>query len=476
MSSRTDSLHRGRSWPYIHAAIFCLLTSLANGSAQPFAPPDPFSTAGYGKYIGRTMGLLASSDMYCKRTVRILVYGQSISAQDWWLEVSRDLKERFPNANIVMENRAIGGFSTQYLFKTVEADVASFYPDLVLLHIYGSDKYYDSVLCTIRSRTTAEVAMTTDHFTGENRWSDSMTYHILPGLAAKYHCELLPLRDHWKHYTEKNDIRPVDLTTDGQHLNDQGNFLMAELIKPYLYYEPGVTTDPDKLQTTFRVGRDIDFSGDTLTLIFEGNKVDVVTGTGGFSPADSAWILLDGRRPSEYQGCYFASRPYNTRGDSWPWNLPGMIRVQHLAAWTDEEWKCVFTEAAEPFTDFSFVITGSVTGYDGAGSGTSDFISLSKKVVIRGGDAEDGGDWHLNRSYRVLKTLVLPGDTIRWKTESISSDLYVPRIANDPLVENITTLFQGVANTRHTLRIIRAGRNLPPIREIRVFRPFWNQK
>ena len=189
--------------------------------AQPFTQPH-MNCSGFGKHIGRTMNLLQSSRPDCKKTVKILVYGQSISVQDWWLEVRRDLTARFPNANIIMENRAISGFSTQYLYKTVEMDVGSFYPDLVLLYDYGPNLYYDTILSTIRSRTTAEIALNTDHFIGDNRWSDTMAYHLLPRLAEKYHCELWPLRDQWKEYLEKNHVPTADLTTDGQHLNRPG--------------------------------------------------------------------------------------------------------------------------------------------------------------------------------------------------------------------------------------------------------------
>ena len=55
--------------------------------------------------------------------------------QDWWLEVKRDLTARFPNANLIMENKSIGGFSSSLLVKTTEMDVSPFYPDLVLFHV-----------------------------------------------------------------------------------------------------------------------------------------------------------------------------------------------------------------------------------------------------------------------------------------------------------------------------------------------------
>ena len=183
------------------------------------------------------MNLLHNSTPEKRNDVRILVYGQSISEQEWWLEVKRAVGERFPDANLIMENKAIGGFSTQYLFKTVEMDVSSFYPDLVLLHIYGGIKDYETVLSTIRSRTTAEVAIMTDHYIGENSWSDSMSYFLLPSLADKYKCDLINIRDPWKRYLKDNNLEPAALLSDGIHLNDFGNFLMAELVKPLFCFK-----------------------------------------------------------------------------------------------------------------------------------------------------------------------------------------------------------------------------------------------
>jgi len=127
-----------------------------------------------------------------------------------------------------MENKAIGGFASQILCKTVKMDESTFYPDLMLLHIYGSHTAYDSVLHIIRSRTAAEVALQTDHFTGENAWSDTMSYHVLPALAEKYKCDLINIRDPWKKYLLDHWLNPKDLLRDDVHLNKYGEFVMAE--------------------------------------------------------------------------------------------------------------------------------------------------------------------------------------------------------------------------------------------------------
>jgi hypothetical protein len=425
-----------------------------------------------GQYTARTMSLLQKSNAKEKNTVKILVYGQSISEQEWWLEVRRAVISRFPYANVIMENRAIGGFAAQLLYKTVEMDVSSFYPDLVLLHDYGDNRYYDTILYTIRSRTAAEIAIMTDHYTGENRWSDTMSYHILPTLAEKYKCDIIDIRDPWKVYLKDNNLQPSALLKDGVHLNGYGNFLMAELVKPLFKFKPDLGEDPFGLCRTYTDKREFSFHGDTLTLPFFGNKAEVITSNSGTDSGDSLKVLVDGRPPSSYQGCYFISRPYNNEGKKWPWELPAMIHVNHTKPWVNEEWTCRFINAEPPFSDFSFSIRGSVTGSDGEGKGGTDFISPSGRVIIKGGDAEQGGDWHLNRSFQVLKTITKPGDEVKWKTYSCSVDYYKPLITRDTIIENISILFQGIPNSPHKLQLIKTGRVAPGISQIRIYKPF----
>ena len=455
--------------------ICCFIISAGYLPAQPYPMPVLPDTSHLGQYTSRTINLLHNSTPEKKNDVRILVYGQSISEQEWWLEVKRSVMERFPDANLIMENKAIGGFSTQYLFKTVEMDVSSFYPDLVLLHIYGGIKDYETVLSTIRGRTTAEVAIMTDHYIGENSWSDSMSCFLLPSLADKYKCDLINIRDPWKRYLRDNNLEPSALLTDGIHLNDFGNFLMAELVKPLFCFKSSFPDDPFHLLTIINTSDALNFRADTLILHLTGNRADVVYRTPNTGPHDTARVFLDGSAPSTFQGTYYRTRPYNSEGEVWPWDLPAMIRIDHTATWVSEEWSCVFTEAKPPYTDFGFSISGSVTGNDGEGRASQDFVSPSGRVIIRKGDAEDGGDWHLNRSYKVLKTIVNSGDTVRWKTYSISTNIFNTSSTGDSAAEKCLILFQGVPNTDHILKITSSGGDLPAISMLKVYRPYWNR-
>ena len=153
-----------------------------------------------GRYIARTLHLLSGSTREHPNAVRILVYGQSISQQEWWLEVRQALQARYPQARLVMENRAIGGFHSTRLLKTVEADVVSFYPDLILFQDYGPEDDYEAIIRLIRRRTTAEIAIQTDHYvnTQGNAWHDQHCQEWLPELCARYQMHLLDVRERWK--------------------------------------------------------------------------------------------------------------------------------------------------------------------------------------------------------------------------------------------------------------------------------------
>ena len=76
------------------------------------------------------MRVLVESTSKKPNTVRVLFYGQSITEQKWAKLVEDDLRRRFPHANLVVENRALGGYATQLLVKTAETDLYPFQPDL----------------------------------------------------------------------------------------------------------------------------------------------------------------------------------------------------------------------------------------------------------------------------------------------------------------------------------------------------------
>ena len=74
------------------------------------------------------MTLLQTSTPSHRNKVKILFYGQSITAGDWYAIIENNLHERFPNADLEVENLLIGGHSAPVLVRCAAQDV---YPTIV---------------------------------------------------------------------------------------------------------------------------------------------------------------------------------------------------------------------------------------------------------------------------------------------------------------------------------------------------------
>src|SRR6478672_3192627 len=103
-NSRKSKIYR-YLWLLFLCLIFLLVPLIKKIAADtPFPPPAPIeNNASFGARIQRTMGLLAASTPTERRQVRILFYGQSITLQEWSQDVAKDLKQRFPNADLIVE-------------------------------------------------------------------------------------------------------------------------------------------------------------------------------------------------------------------------------------------------------------------------------------------------------------------------------------------------------------------------------------
>lgn len=458
----------------IFTLFLCALSSAGGQSIYPPpAPPKDPSKLGLG--IQRTMTLLATSTPAKRNKVKILFYGQSITEQSWWKAVADDLRRRFPYADIEIENKAIGGFASQLLVRPAEHDVYPFYPDLVIFHVYGGNKEYEEIIRNIRSRTTAEVLMQKDHVTrwlpevpdektDKAAWWDHMMNNVfLPEIAAKYGCALLDIRSDWLDYLKSNNLEPKALLSDDVHLNDWGNYLMAELVKRYLVYRPDIARSnswQDTVKTYNVAGASAGESGETLkwkngrlVLAFEGNRVDVISAYTGRGKQGTAQVLIDGKKPSEFPTLYSITRP--TPG---PWSPLALTRVDYVSPLKAEEWTLTITSVSEDSSRWEFEVVGSVTGPDGRGSSDAVFVSKSGRVKIEPAS--------FFRNGKIPK-----GYQIKWKVVPMHVDVYKPPRVEDPSREYVTTLAQGLPNTKHVLELVASDGKAVPVKAIRVYRP-----
>jgi hypothetical protein len=463
-----------RITPLIAASIL-VLTHL-NGAETNFPPvksPSPGPRAGAG--IQRSMALLASSTPAERHTVRVLFYGQSITEQAWWKAVAADLRHRFPNANLVIENRAIGGHSAQLLVKTAEADLYPFYPDLLIFHVYGSHLDYEKIIRRVRERTTADIVMTTDHITRDDalgevsdpaklnpsNWDAFMNHKFLPETAATYGVELIDVRAGWKSYLRENALGAKDLLKDGVHLNRRGEFVMAELVSQGLRAQAvSPPAQPDDRARTYVVGRDIVWREGKLVCDCDGNRIDAILAPG--ANAQGA-VMIDGRKPSTFPELYQFSRVSAFPQSSWPL----LLKVGAEAPLQAETWTLTIHNVSGDGKIANFSVAGSVTGPDGSGASTERFVSQSRRIVI------EPGDWNLEYCYKVFKRPLPAGHGASWKVVPLLSDALVT-VAAEPNVEPILTLAQGLQNTRHRLEL--TAKNTAGVRAIRVYRPLLDRK
>ena len=451
----------------LRSLTIALLVSAPLPAEETYPPlKSPGDTSQRGAALQRTMALLESSAVEKKNTVRILFYGQSITEQAWWLQVKAHLEKRYPLANLEIENRAIGGHSSPLLSKTAEADLYPFSPDLVIFHVYGAHDRYEDIIRRIRERTTADVLIQTDHLGANDpleevtdpaklapaQWNPWMNYSFLPATAKKYGCELLPVRDLWKHYLRENSLQPRALLKDDVHLNDHGCFLMAEIVKTALVPVAGATVQKDTVRDITLTSAS--WTDGKLKVEFEGNRVDGVFGgarTGGGAGAD-ATMKIDGKDPHDIRQLYTFTRVSRYSDTNWPC----LLRVQRgPGQLQDEEWTVTLARASDDYKSFQFSLTGSKTGPDGLGSAGRKFISKSGRIVI------EPDDWNLQFCRKVFARKLDDGFRITWKS--------IPRWDALPLQRR--TFAQGLSNGKHTLELSGAALQQYGLTGLRFFRP-----
>jgi len=438
-----------------------------------------------GSRIQRTMTLLATSTAERRNPVKILFYGQSIVRQDYARKaVEAELTERFPHADLVVENRAIGGYTAPALIRTAEQDLYPFYPDLVVFHVYGGEKggQFEGILRNIRQRTTAEILTWTHHPDRrgiDNPGHESACTHRRE-MAEKYGCEMVDLRETWKRHIRANKQKVDDFLTDIVHLNKHGGQLMGDILVPAFQYHPEL---PSTWQETVRevsmsdalAGKadDVTLSGDwqatgrgvagskgTITLRFKGNRIDLTAlplrGTLG-----TARVLVDGKAPSAHPGAYAATLPTRTPIDY----RPALKRVQLGEDPKVEEWTLTAYDISEDGKQFAFEVAGSVTGPDGSGTHEGTFVSNSKRITLQ------PHDFSFAEAIRIRKKPLPDTFKVTWNVWFMGMDEWKPKPIADLPTLGRNTLIQGINNVEHTLEITLNGDGPVGIESLALHRP-----
>ena len=415
-----------------------------------------------GKHISRTMTALAASTAQERKPVRVLFYGQSITAQGWSHEIAKRLKEKYLYADFNYENRAIGGFGAERLVKTAKQDLYPFYPDLVIFHVYGGQTgEWEEIIRQIRANTTAEILVATHHLSHQgNKWVEGehdKESAMIRGIAAKYDCELVEVREEWKRHLADDKLQIKDMLADDIHLNDRGSALMADLVGRHLQYNPAFANPHADWIRRIPV---VPAADGSITVEFTGNRVEIVAGE-PLEKMGTARLLLDGQPPSANPKAYACTRPSVAPGVWWP----AIYTIGSEAPLPQaEDWTLTVTEVPAE-GPFRFTLAGSKTGPDGAGSSGERFVSNSKRTVI------EPGNYGIDSAEKYTKSKCPVGFEIKWKVEPMCIDTYAPPKNFDASRENATPVTQLVENGRHTLKIIPNGDGPVPVKAIIAYEP-----
>lgn len=467
-----------------HAALVLSITlsllAVRSLRAEDYPAPQWLGdVASHGRNIQRTMRLLTESTPAHRNTVRVLFYGQSITEQGWWKLVADDLRTRFPNANLIIENRALGGFASQMLVKTAETDLYPFQPDLLIFQVYGAHDKYEDIIRRTRERTCAEILQQNDHVTKPanlteetdpakipmqgSRWDEFMNHKWLPSLSAKYGTEFCDQREIWKHYLTDYHLEPKALLKDGVHLNPHGEFLMAECVKSYLRYDPKLGPSPaEGWVKTLPVGKDLKWNSGKLRVEFEGNRVDVICKPGSAAPAA---VTIDGVKPSAIPQLYGFTRAVTNPNGKWTVKWPVVAPIHSDKPLLVEDWT-MQVKRADPNDEklLTFSVSGSKTGDDGEGRSDQKFVSKSGRIVI------NPEDWNATYALSLAGIKPVPDQfTVKWSVVPYFVDEFVSPGISDPTIETTVTLAQGLSNTKHTLEI--SGSEETPISAVRIYTP-----
>jgi hypothetical protein len=473
------------------ASLLCIQSVVGQENNKPrVSYPEPLPIEDevfWGARVIRSATILATSCKDLHRPLNVLIYGQSIvQSQAFTEELETQLKAKFPYADISVTNKCIGGFGGERLIRTAVHDVYPRDPDLIVFHVYGGERHgeLEQLFSNIRRYTTAEVLLLNHHLDNNRETINKAPFSYFRYIANKYNLELVDVSTEWVKYLFENEYKKMDLLRDHVHTNRHGAWLMASLVVRHLRFNPLFPSDWINTVQTFFLRTAYDNSGpnplsftnepwrkindmtvgespkNTLKLIFNGNRVDIVAGKLNDSiKTGTARILIDGKPLSGQPELLSFTRPND--GPGWP----PIMRIGYQKPLLEEEWTLHIDKINADSTIHYFNVKGSRTGTDGAGNSAERFISKSGRVVI------EPSDFMLNEIKKTFKESTLPGFEIKWSAVPLYMEIYKHPITSDKNKLYVTTVVKGLRNGVHTIEIIPNGDGAVPIEAIEIHRP-----
>ena len=437
--------------------------------------------------IARTLEIIRTSTPTNRKVLKVLFYGQSITRSGWHNAVVEHWREKYPNTVFVVENRALGGFTSQNLVRTTEQDTAAFYPDLIIFHDYGDHRAYEEILRMFHSLTAADVILQTDHGDGlpdppcaeglqlelhrkpgcagvlwvhQRLWHDEMSYHKIPAFGKKYGMAVEPQRKWWRDYLLQMGIEPQSmLMADGLHPNEKGKELIADFFNRYFDNlveqwngQTGKNVVSIRADATRR-------SGEMEAVNFDGSRLELLT-----NQPLAVWpsVTIDERSPKDIDGCYQVTRA--TPLKSVP-DWPTLRRITLLHDHTAQDWTATITSITPDQKSADFTVSGSLTGDEGNGTSLRKYVAKSGRLSI------DGDDWMFERGF-LLKHIPLqvPAE-VHWSVVYICGGNPEVIDQGNGMTQYRYVLGAGLSNAKHTAELSFPPHDLTDAVEFRAYKP-----
>jgi hypothetical protein len=309
------------------------------------------------------------------------------------------------------------------------------------------------IIQTIRRKTTAEIALQTDHMAMQGQeWHDKHSREWLPSICRKYGLALIDVRSAWKSYLKENNLEIKDLLSDGVHLNAHGNYLMAATIKKY-FATLREAAPTDKYVKEMWTGKDFTIKGNRVEIPVNGNRVDLI-----WKPkvrGGQIAVNIDGKKPSDFNTCYYYTRP-SLDSLGFLRKIGQVLGMKVTDRAKEEEWSMTITATDSVRQQMQFSLRGSLTGEDGTGTSEKAFTSNSSKIII------DSTQWFRAKEFARFPW-IKPGDVLKWEVRCMCKDEVVPAAGGE------TTVVQGIDNGKHQLKL--SGKGLKDLQAVRVYEP-----
>jgi hypothetical protein len=195
------------------------------------------------------------------------------------------------------------------------------------------------------------------------------------------------------------------------------------------------------------------------TVAFEGNRLELLS-----TKPLPIWptITIDGTPPKEIDGCYQVTRASSVETvPDWPALRRITLRHDHVP----EDWTATLTAISPDQKSFEFTVNTSITGSEGKGDSSHDFVSQSGRLSI------EAQDWMVEPAFELKHIPLHAPFEVHWSVSDVCSGQPEVIERGDGTTEYRYVLGTGLTNGKHTIELLSPQNDLTDAVEFRAYEP-----